>query len=29
VYWSIAGQLLSKIRGLPEGTRLDSIRIND
>lgn len=29
VYWSIAGQLLSKIRGLPEGTRLESIRIND
>ena len=29
VYWSIAGQLLSKIRGLPEGTRLESIRISD
>jgi len=29
VYWSIAAQLLSKVRGLPEGTRLGNIRISD
>ena len=29
VYWSIAAQLLSKVRGLPEGTPLGNIRISD
>lgn len=29
VYWSIAGQMLSKVRELPEGTPLGNIRIGD
>ena len=29
VYWSLVGQLLSKVRVLPEGTRVENVRIND
>jgi Domain of unknown function (DUF1851) len=29
VYWSIAGQLLAKTRGLPAGSRIGEIRIKD
>ncbi len=29
VYWSITGQLLSKVRGLADGTRVGNVQISD
>jgi len=29
VYWSVVGQLLHKVRDIPEGTRVGNVRIKD